>query len=226
MAHYGYRVGNTSVVIQDLGPGGNAICGHCGKNRIRYLATVSQDLVDTARRHYSGERPMERQDAAIISLAVLDGKTRKVADVGCVCLGKYFVDCGVDAGLRARLIEKGLYITRQLQSLAALDGLRTPEKIEACASMYREARVLYHSWMDFFRGTVDPAAVDWAERSRRYTQFNTLNKKVKSRFKGFDASYEHDNIYAAIHEHYNRVEHRVHQNLRQFKNAGRLAEAE
>lgn len=140
--------GNTSVEVEDLYRSGAGsctsckksachdypgVCQHCGKLHIRYLAHVQQDIADTLLRatKEDHERALVRSDEEIATLgiALLGGKTKKAVDVGCVCVGKYLVDCGVDSGLAERFQGEVTKVTGYLQQLASLDASKSPDRL-------------------------------------------------------------------------------------------------
>lgn len=141
---YWLRFGNTDISVEDLclsiGTLANGqypgVCQHCGKTGIRYIAHVRQNVADTLARSYGEEtasggaidRSEEEQDA--LSIALLEGKEAKVVDVGCVCVAKYFEDCGVDAGLAARAQEEVSKIMHILQDIASLESDCSQERAE------------------------------------------------------------------------------------------------
>lgn len=136
--------GNTTVEIEDLARTGLSCshcnkdeypgqCEHCGKLHIRYLAHVKQDVADTlARTSEDAEDRLERTDEEIAALgiALMDGKSFKEIKVGCVCVAKYLVDCGVDAGLAERLQFEVNRVTSYLQQIAAVEAAKAPERVE------------------------------------------------------------------------------------------------
>jgi hypothetical protein len=142
------RNGNTTVEVEDLYRSGAGacvsckkascgdypgVCQHCGKLHIRYLAHVKQDVADTLNRAVNEvANPVERTDEEIAALgiALLGGQSKKAMDVGCVCVAKYLVDCGVDAGLAERFQSEVTKVTSMLQQAAALDSAKTPERVE------------------------------------------------------------------------------------------------
>lgn len=135
--------GNTEICVEDLFrtvglvngkyPG---ICQHCGKTGIRYIAHVRQDVADTLARALGNETEaggtlaVSEADQDALSVAVLEGKEHKQVDVGCVCVAKYFEDCGVDAGLAKRAQEEVTKIMHVLQEIAALEGDSAPECLD------------------------------------------------------------------------------------------------
>lgn len=164
----GYRVvfrgryGNTTVEVEDLARNGTGCgakscqakaarcadypgeCQHCGKLHIRYLAHVDQDIADTLLRATDAthEKALHRSDLEVATLGIqaIEGNTATRMDVGCVCVAKYLVDCGVDAGLAQRFQEAIGRVTSQLQKVAALEASMTDERI--ARSMERAAIVL------------------------------------------------------------------------------------
>ena len=142
--------GNTSVEVEDLARSGVScshctkgeypgVCEHCGKLHIRYLAKVKQDVADTLVRASDkagdGDKRLVRSDEEIAALgiALMDGKTFKEMNVGCVCVSKYLEDCGVDAGLASRLQFEVNRVTGYLQQNAALDAAKAEDRLtESC----------------------------------------------------------------------------------------------
>jgi hypothetical protein len=136
--------GNTTVDVEDLGRSGTVcthctrgeypgVCEHCGKLHIRYLAHVKQDIADTLLRATSDEvtNPLERTDAEIANLgiALLSAQSNKEAAVGCVCVSKYLVDCGVDEGLAERFQFQVGRVTGYLQQASALEAAKAPARL-------------------------------------------------------------------------------------------------
>lgn len=72
--------------IQDL-RGYSGVCSHCGKTKIRYLATVSTRLADTDLDEIDENHVCE--DVAADMAALLEGAQYKKTRVGVVCLVKY-----------------------------------------------------------------------------------------------------------------------------------------
>jgi hypothetical protein len=136
--------GNTTVDVHDLGRSGNycthctrgeypGVCEHCGKLHIRYLAHVKQDAADTLLRATSDEveNPIERDDLEIANLgiALLAGQSHKEANVGCVCVSKYLVDCGVDEGLAQRFQFQVGRVTGYLQQVASITAAKEDDRL-------------------------------------------------------------------------------------------------
>jgi hypothetical protein len=136
--------GNTTVDVEDLGRSGTVcthctrgeypgVCEHCGKLHIRYLAHVKQDLADTLLRATSPDvdNPIERDDMEIANLgiALLARQTNKEVAVGCVCVSKYLVDCGVDEGLAQRFQFQVGRVTGYLQQLAAMEAAKSDDRL-------------------------------------------------------------------------------------------------
>lgn len=141
---YVYRpFGNTEISVEDLYytmgllPNGKypGVCQHCGKTGIRYIAHVKQDVADTLARalgndtHNGAAIERSEEDQNDLSAALLEGKEFKQIDVGCVCVAKYFLDCGVDAGMAQRAQDEVTKIMHLLQQMAALDADRDPTRI-------------------------------------------------------------------------------------------------
>lgn len=141
---YVYRpFGNTEICVEDLYhtlgllPNGKypGVCQHCGKTGIRYIAHVKQDVADTLARalgnetHNGGTLERSEEDQNDLSAALLEGKEFKQIDVGCVCVAKYFLDCGVDAGMAQRAQDEVSKIMSLLQQMAALDADRDPARV-------------------------------------------------------------------------------------------------
>jgi hypothetical protein len=136
--------GNTTVDVHDLGRSGTycthctrgeypGVCEHCGKVHIRYLAHVQQDIADTLLRATSPEveNPIERSDHEIadLGIALLASKLKKEINVGCVCVSKYLVDCGVDEGLAKRFQFQVGRVTGYLQQAAALTAAKADDRL-------------------------------------------------------------------------------------------------
>lgn len=146
--------GNTTVEVEDLyrtvglTPEGKypGVCEHCGKTGIRYLAHVQQDVADTLLRSTKEDaaNPLRRTDeeVAALGIALLEGKTKKQMDVGCVCVAKYLIDCGVDAGLAERLQYEVNRVTGYLQKLAALEAASAPERVAESLARHAIVRKL------------------------------------------------------------------------------------
>lgn len=126
---YHIKIGNTQVTVEDLGRTYPGTCQHCGKTHIRYLAHVYQDLASTVLKEKHGEINRSKDEICDIGIAIICGKRSKTIDVGCVCVRKYLVDCGVDAGLAERIQKQVTTITGYLQKCAALEGAKAPEKL-------------------------------------------------------------------------------------------------
>ena len=138
-----FAKGNTSIQVEDLFrslgllPNGQypGVCQHCGKTGIRYMAHVRQDVADTLARALGNTTgagsAIERTDEEIDALTVaqLGDKEYKQVDVGCVCVMKYLVDCGVDAGQAERMQREVTFVMHVLQEIASLETDGTPERL-------------------------------------------------------------------------------------------------
>lgn len=232
---YNFTFGNTTVSVEDLGRTYPGVCEHCGKLHIRYLATVSQDIVNTLDRHYKGEIPMEDLESATLAVNMLDGKTKKVCKVGCVCVGKYLVDCGVDVGLAQRLQEKASFITQKLQQLAALEVLC--EKIPDSLKTWEDVVVARESYERYLMATVRPAAPasytdtpspEWTAYWRQVEvlrkEEQTLSKKWLTRHKGFWTNFSRSKPVTAdaLKDHYDWKARKIQAKLTAFQRGGTL----
>jgi hypothetical protein len=126
---YWARFGNTEVRVERL-PYSDGVCDHCGKKGIKYLAHVRQQLADTLNRVYGGTLARDDDQVAELGARLIDGNTVKKVSVGCVCVSKYLLDCGVDTGLAQRL-QKGVNtITNLLKNITKVEGFNTPTGIQ------------------------------------------------------------------------------------------------
>lgn len=157
---YAIKIGNTAVFVEDLrlthgmviGQNGTriypGICQHCGKTNIRYLAHVQQDLTDTMARatgdatEHGASITQDDETFCKDSAAFCDGKTHKEIEVGCVCVGKYLVDCGVDQGLAKRMQEEVSKVMHILQRIAQIEAAKSHSHISKAITTYETTVVL------------------------------------------------------------------------------------
>ena len=203
--------GNTTVVVEDLAHSGRVCthchkvgqypgtCDHCGKVHIRYLAHVKQDVADTLLRATKEdvENPVQRTDEQIaeLGIALLGGKTKKEAQVGCVCVAEYLVDCGVDAGVAARFQSEVGRVTYLLQKVAALEACKSPERLAESLRRYEIVKGLrervaalraIRAWDNpVLRSNPDAARSFQATQNLVYKDYSEASERWQTENQGF-----------------------------------------
>jgi len=77
-----------------------------------------------------------------LTVAQLGDKEYKQVDVGCVCVMKYLVDCGVDAGQAERMQKEVSFIMHILQEIASLETDGTDESLTEAVEHWKLVAVL------------------------------------------------------------------------------------
>lgn len=236
---YWARFGNTEVRVERRPSDG--VCDHCGKTGIKYLAHVRQQLADTLKRVYDGTLARDDDQVAELGCHLIDGNKVKKVSVGCVCVSKYLVDCGVDTGIAKRLQQRVNTITTLLKNVARVEGFNTPAAIRMAVEEWgvvstarqnvSEAALLYrdtpfrsrYQWDNFAKEHPDiatPEAQDrgivWANTvSDQYTasirEYEDIKKKFRAKYFGLATYGTLDETRIAVH--FERVTKRFQRTL-------------
>lgn len=227
---YWARFGNTEVRVERR-PDNDGVCDHCGKKGIKYLAHVRQQLADTLNRVYSGTLARDDDQVAELGAHLIDGNKVKKVSVGCVCVSKYLVDCGVDTGLAQRL-QKGVNtITNLLKNITKVEGFSTPTSIQTVIEEWgsvsvarqksNEASDAFPYRFEFqFPVTCSPEEKDrgllWAQiardwRTDLYHKHRDILKKFRAKYFGLMTRYALDE--AKVSDHFDRVLKRFQRTL-------------
>jgi hypothetical protein len=241
----GYKIifrtqnGNTSVEVEDLGRSGTVcthctrgeypgVCQHCGKLHIRYLAHVAQDVADTLLRATKEDvpNPLPRTDAEIaeLGIALLGGKCKKEMNVGCVCVAKYLEDCGVDAGLAARLQGEVSKVTGLLQQAAALEACKSSARLAESvrrASIVARLRARHQALRE--AGSRNPRLRDqaayqayYAAQQMAFKEFEEANERWSRENHGYNLYYNMTPAEDVLLAHFNTKLRHVERKLDRY----------
>lgn len=198
--------GNTTVEVEDLKRSGSCtscaktacgdypgVCDHCGKLHIRYLAHVKQDVADTLHRATTPDhkRPLERTDeeVAALGIALLDGKDKKQMDVGCVCVAKYLVDCGVDAGIAERLQDEVSRLTSVLQQIAGFEACKEEDRLRETLAHFHTVKALYERHNKLRTATIGKRTTPtnlWNVSHQAWSDYTTARDRLIRETHGFN----------------------------------------
>lgn len=206
--------GNTTVEVEDLARTGQACaakgcraknhcgdypgeCQHCGKVHIRYLAHVDQDIANTLIRATdpSREDALVRSDeeVAMLGIQAIEGHCAARMDVGCVCVGKYLKDCGVDAGLAERFDKAIGRVTHLLQQRAAIEACMTDDRIARAIERLSIVQALRERWLVASKHPTDrdPETTNrwWGVRTKAHQEYEEARKRWERETHGYSTLY-------------------------------------